>query len=257
MTPEIGRVERYLLDRIRREGAIHLTLLDPEKTTVKEALTIAKEAKHAGTAAMMIGGSTVVETSTVDEIVRTVRKANLPVIIFPNNLSAISRYADAIWFMSLLNSTNPYFITGAQSLASSMIKKYDLEAIPMGYIIVGAGGAAAMVGQATPIPFERPEIIAAYAMAAQYLGMRFVYLEAGSGAKKPVPPSVITFVRNCLHVPLVIGGGIKTPHLASVAVKAGAQVVVTGTLVEKKGGPSRLRRIIKIIKSTAKRGTPT
>ena len=244
----LGRVESYLLDKIKREGAVHVTLLDPEKTAAKGATEIARAAKSAGTAAIMVGGSTVAETRTVDEVVVAIKRSGLPVILFPNNLTAISRHADAIWFMSLLNSTNPYFIIGAHCLGAPLVKRYGIEAIPMAYIIVGEGGAAAVVGQATPISFDRPELIASYALAGQYLGMRVVYLEAGSGARVPVPPSVISLTKKFVDIPLVVGGGIRTPKAASEAVRAGASIIVTGTLIEEDGGSNRLKEIIATIK---------
>lgn len=249
MSTRVGPVEAYLLSKIRQLKSIHLTLLDPEKTDPSEAAEIAREAQEAGTTAIMVGSSTLVETELVDQLVRSVKKAvQIPVIIFPNNVSAISRYADAIWFMSLLNSTDPYFIIGAQALASSLIKKYKLEAIPLGYIIVGDGGAAALVSQTRPLSYDHPELIALYASAAELLGMHFVYLEAGSGAKEPTPPDVVRRVKASINIPLIVGGGIKTAEDARRIAQAGADVVVTGTLVEEaKSVRSCLRGIVQAI----------
>jgi phosphoglycerol geranylgeranyltransferase len=248
---KIGKVERYLLDRINKDGAVHITLIDPEKTTPDEAVKITKNVKKAGSVAVMVGGSTIMETKIMDEVILALKQIGLPIIIFPNNLAAISRYADAIWFMSLLNSISPYFIIGAQCLAAPIIKKYNIETIPMAYIIVGEGGAAATVGQALPLSFDHPEIILSYALAAQYLGMRFVYLEAGSGAKKPVPPSIISLIKKNVSLPLIIGGGINAPEAAFDAVKAGADIIVTGTLVEK-GNIHKLTEVINKIKTALK-----
>jgi phosphoglycerol geranylgeranyltransferase len=170
-------------------------------------------------------------------------------ILFPNNVTGISRHADAIWFMSLLNSVDPYFLMGAQVLGAPIVKKYRLEPIPLGYIIVGEGGTAGVVGKAIPVPYNKPELAAAHALAGQYLGMHFVYLEAGSGAKKPVPSEMIRAVKHYIDVPLIIGGGIKSRRQALVAASAGADIIVTGNIVENTAVRSKVSEIIKGIRS--------
>jgi phosphoglycerol geranylgeranyltransferase len=166
------------------------------------------------------------------------------VILFPNNITGICPHADAIWFMSLLNSSDPYFIFGAHILGAPLVKKFNLEPIPLGYIIVGEGGVASIVGRAFPIPSDRPELAVAHALAAEYLGMRFVYLEAGSGVKNPVPPNMIRAVKSTISVPLVVGGGIRTSKQAKEAVEAGADAIVTGNITEESGEGNRLKELI-------------
>jgi len=246
----IGRVERYLLDKIQEDGAIHITLIDPEKVSPESASHIAEEAEASETAAIMVGGSTSISTSDLDKTVRAVKKdVEIPVILFPNNVTGISQYADAIWFMSLLNSVDPYFIIGAQVLGAPLVKKYGLEAIPLGYIVVGAGAAVGVIGRATPIPYGRPELAVAHALAAQYLGMRFVYLEGGSGAKNPVPKEMIRLVKSTVEVPLVVGGGIKTGEQMKSVVDAGADVVVTGNVTEESMVKDKVKELVRSIKS--------
>jgi len=243
-------VERYLLDKIQEDGAIHITLIDPEKVSPESASHIAEEAEASETAAIMVGGSTSVSTSDLDKTVRAVKKGvEIPVILFPNNVTGISQYADAIWFMSLLNSVDPYFIIGAQVLGAPLVKKYGLEAIPLGYIVVGAGAAVGVIGRATPIPYGRPELAVAHALAAQYLGMRFVYLEGGSGAKNPVPKEMIRLVKSTVEVPLVVGGGIKTGEQMKSVVDAGADVVVTGNVTEESMVKDKVKELVRSIKS--------
>ncbi len=228
-----GKIEAYLLSKIKLDGAIHFSLLDPEEVSPHEASEISREAEKAGTTAIMVGGSTVTDSKIVDVTVKAIKSSTkLPVILFPNDVAGLSRYADAVWFMSLLNSSDPYFITGAQAAASKLIKQYTLEPLPLGYIITGSGEAAGLVGKAKPIPHEKPGLAVNYALAAQYLGMRFVYLEAGSGAKEKVPSEMINLVKNAIEIPLIVGGGIKTGGDAGQAVAAGADAVVTGTIVE-------------------------
>ncbi len=245
----VGRIEKYLLDKIKTEGSIHMTLLDPEKVTPVQASKIAANAKVSGTAAIMIGGSTFVSQNHLDEVVKAIRRAvKIPTILFPNNLTGISRYADAIWFMSLLNSVDPYFLVGAQILGAPLVKKYGLEPISMGYVIVGEGGTAGIVGKAIAVPYNKPELAAAHALAGEYLGMRFIYLEGGSGAKNPVPPEMIHAVKQYINAKLIVGGGIRSKEQAFTAASAGADIIVTGNVMETVDANQKVAEIINGIK---------
>jgi phosphoglycerol geranylgeranyltransferase len=246
-----GRVEKYLLEKIKTEGAIHITLVDPEKITPPQASRVAENSKMSGTAAIMIGGSTFVSQAHLDAVVKAIKRTvKIPTILFPNNVTGISRYADAIWFMSLLNSVDPYFLIGAQILGAPLVKKYDLEPISMGYIIVGEGGTASIVGKAIPVPYNKPELAAAHALAGKYLGMRFIYLEGGSGAKNPVPPEMIRAVKHFVDIPLIVGGGIRTKEQSLTAASAGADIIVTGNIIESANAKQRVSEIIDGIKGT-------
>ena len=241
----IGRVEKYLLDRIHKSGAIHATLLDPEKTSVEEAARTSRDGEKSGTSAIMIGGSTITSASQLEVIVKAIKKVvRIPVILFPNNITGICRYADAIWFMSLLNSSDPYYILGAHILGAPLVRKLQLEPIPLGYVIVGEGGAAGVIGRAFPIPFDKPELAAAHALAAEYLGMRFVYLEGGSGVKKTVPLEMIKMVKNTVNIPVIVGGGIRRAEQVEQIVDAGANIVVTGNVTEEEEAKGRLTELI-------------
>jgi phosphoglycerol geranylgeranyltransferase len=246
-----GRVEKYLLERIKAEGSIHITLVDPEKVTPPQASRIAENSKTSGTSAIMVGGSTFVFPAHLDAVVKAIRRTvKIPTILFPNNITGISRHADAIWFMSLLNSIDPYFLIGAQILGAPLVKKYGLEPIPMGYIIVGDGGTAGIVGKAIPVPYNKPELVAAHALAGQYLGMHFIYLEGGSGTKNPVPPEMIRTVKHFVDIPLIVGGGIRTKEQALTAASAGADVLVTGNIIESTDAKQKVSEIIDGIKGT-------
>jgi len=176
----------------------------------------------------------------------------IPLILFPGNITGITGHADAIFFMSLLNSANPYFLVDAQAIAAPTIKRLGLEAIPLGYIILGSGGAAGFIGYARPIPYSKPSLALAYALAGQYLGKRLIYLEAGSGAEEPVPPRVVSTVKQVLEVPLIVGGGIRKPEQAEAAVKAGADIIVTGTIVEEEGSEVRIRSLVEAVEKAAR-----
>jgi phosphoglycerol geranylgeranyltransferase len=245
-----GPIEKYLLEKIQTEGSIHLTLIDPEKVTAQDALRIAENSKNGGTAAIMIGGSTFLSQTHLDDVVKAIKSSvTIPTILFPNNVTGISSHADAIWFMSLLNSVDPYFLIGAQILGAPLVKKYGLEPLSMGYIIVGEGGTAGIVGKAISVPYSKPELAAAHALAGQYLGMRFIYLEGGSGAKNPVPPEMIHTVKSVLEIPLIVGGGIRTKEQAVAAASAGADIIVTGNLTETADSKQRIAEIIAAIKN--------
>jgi phosphoglycerol geranylgeranyltransferase len=246
-----GRIEKYLLEKIKAEGSIHLTLVDPEKVTPPQASRVAENSKISGTSAMMIGGSTFVSQAHLDAVVKAIRRTvKIPTILFPNNITGISRHADAIWFMSLLNSVDPYFLIGAQILGAPLVKKYGLEPISMGYIIVGEGGTAGIIGKAIPVPYNKPELAAAHALAGQYLGMHFIYLEGGSGAKNPVPPEMIRTIKHFIDVPLIVGGGIRTKGQALAAASAGADIIVTGNITESIHAKEKVSEIINGMKGT-------
>jgi len=239
-----------LLDKIKAEGTIHLTLIDPEKVTTHQASKIVENSRSSGTSAIMIGGSTFVSQSHLDEIIKAIKDAvKLPTILFPNNITGISQYADAIWFMSLLNSTDTYFVIGAQVLGAPLVKKYGLEPIPMGYVIVGEGGTAGIMGKAIAVPYNKPELAAAHALAGQYLGMHFVYLEGGSGAKEPVPPEMIRAVKHFIDVPVLVGGGIRTKNQAFTVASAGADAIVTGNITESNDAGQKISEIVEGIRS--------
>ena len=247
-------VKEYLVSKIRREGSVHLSLLDPEDVPLDKLSKVISDLQEAGSDGIMVGGSTLVDQEYMKKFISVIKEnTDLPVIIFPNNISSVVPNADAIWFMSLLNSTNPYYITGAQMLAAPLIRRYNLEAISLAYLIVGEGKAVAFIGDAKPIPPDKPEIAAAYALAAYYLGMHFVYLEAGSGASQHVPPEMVSIVKKAVpEVVLVVGGGIRNAETAFKLVTAGADIIVTGTIVE--SDATRLISLKEIVKSVKEAG---
>lgn len=243
----IGEVENHLQNVIKENGVAHLTLFDPEKLNPFTARKLALEAKKAGTAAAMVGGSTSTSVYEIDAVVKAIKSAGIYVILFPNDVAGLSRNADAVFFMSLLNSINPYYLSGAQALGAPLVKRYRLEPIPLAYLIIGENtGAAGFVGNANPIPYDKPELAAIYALAAEYLGMRFVYLEAGSGARRTVSSEMIQAVKKTCHIHIIVGGGIRSPSQAKALADAGASLIVTGTIAEK-ASVARLRAIIRAL----------
>ena len=226
-------VKKYLIDKMK-EGTVHLALLDPDKQDSREAGAIAKKIKEAGADAIMIGGSTGVTNENLSDTARCIKEeSGLPTIHFPGGPGAISKDVDSIFFMSMVNSTDPFWIINAQAGAAAYIKKLGIETISLGYIIVEPGMKVGEVGKADAV--KRDDIARAigYALACEMLGMDLIYLEAGSGADKPVPPEMITAVKDAISVPLIVGGGIRTPEAAKAARLAGADAIVTGTFIER------------------------
>jgi len=227
------RIEQYLNDIMKRDGAAHLTLIDPDAQDPTEASDIADAAAKAGSDAIVIGGSVGASGDILDETLRAIKTAaDLPTILFPSGACGLSRYADAVFFMSLLNSRDPNYLITNQMLGAKAVLEYGIEPIPMAYIIIEPGGMAGWVGDARLIPRNKPKLAAAYALAGTFLGMRYVYLEAGSGASEPVPTEMIGAVRSAGCGTLVVGGGIRDAEAAKAAVSAGADIIVTGTAIE-------------------------
>ena len=241
-------VKQYLLDKIS-EGTVHVALLDPDKQDAEVAGEMALRMKEAGTDAVFIGGSTGLTVENMTDTANAIReKSGLPVIYFPGTPEAITPAIDAILFMSLMNSRDLNLVVRAQAYSAPIIKKLGIEAISMGYIVVEPGMKVGKVGQADLIERDRIDKAVGYAMAAEMLGMSLVYLEAGSGADRPVPPEMISAVKKAVNIPVIIGGGIRTPEAAEAARKAGADMIVTGTLIEQCDDDTKLRAVVKAAK---------
>jgi phosphoglycerol geranylgeranyltransferase len=246
----MGKVEKYLKEEISKDGTISLALIDSENLSPKTATSIALKAESCGVKSILVGGSTAIDQLELDNIVKAIKKnVKIPVILFPGNVTGISPNADAIFFSSLMNSDNPYFITEAQALGAILVKKYGLESIPMGYIVIGEGGAIGFVGRARGVPSNKPELAAMYALAAEYMGMRFVYLEAGSGVTSHVSSSIVAKVRKVFNGTLIVGGGIRKMEDGIKIAKAGADIIVVGTLLSDKNFVPKLKEIVKGIKN--------
>ncbi|MFQ5969485.1 MAG: geranylgeranylglyceryl/heptaprenylglyceryl phosphate synthase [Nitrososphaerales archaeon] len=247
----MGPVERRLANEAKHH-TLCFTLLDSESLSISKAADMAKRAENAGASAILIGGSSTVDQIELNNVVAAIQNVvDIPVILFPGNVTGISPKADAILFSSLLNSENPYFITQAQALGALAVRKHNIEAIPMAYIIVGEGSSVWFIGRAKGIPYDKPNLAVMYSLAAQYMGMRSLYLEAGSGASSHVQPKMVSAVRENFNGLLIVGGGIRDAKTAKQIAKAGADVIVVGTMFEK-GSDKALKEIIKGIKSVKK-----
>ena len=250
----IGRVESYLKSELKKKkSALLFVLIDSEVSTINSSIKLAKDVEKIGASAILIGGSSATDQIEMSEVVKNLKKAvKIPKILFPGNITGVVPEADAILFSSLMNSENPYFISQAQALGAPSVLKFGLEPLPTAYLVIGEGTSAWFVGSARGIPFDKPKIAAAYSLAAQFLGMRFVYLEAGSGALSSVKPKMIKAVRSVFNGFLIVGGGIKNANTAKKIVSAGADAIVIGTLLEKNNNLKNLTTIAKAIRSVKK-----
>jgi phosphoglycerol geranylgeranyltransferase len=227
----LSRVEDYIKKELEKHKKICFALLDSENFS--DISHIARKVEMLGASAILVGGSSAIDQIDLDKKVVSIKSTtSIPVILFPGNVTGVSPNADAILFTSLLNSEDPYFISGAQALGALLVKKYQIEPLPTGYIIIGEDTTAWFVGRAKGIPFEKSNIAIMYSLAAQYLGMRFVYLEAGSGAKKNISSEMVSNVRKYYDGLLIVGGGIRDSAVAKELVDAGADILVVGTLLE-------------------------
>ena len=252
---ELGPVERHLTERTKR-GPICAALIDPESFSPRQASETAGKAIEAGASLILVGGSTLANQGRLDAVVKAVRghtksqpshgkSQQVPLVLFPGNITGVSKFADAILFSSLLNSTNPYFIIGAQALGAIEVFRSRIESIPTAYLVFGNNSATSFIGQVNALPLSKPNLAVIYGLAAQYLGMRTLYLEAGSGSGQPVPPETIKAVRKTYGGILIVGGGITTADAASKAAKAGADILVVGNLLQSFGFEETLRQIVK------------
>jgi phosphoglycerol geranylgeranyltransferase len=248
-------VEEYLSNVISKDGVAHITLIDPASQKPEDAAAIAVGAVAGGTDAIMLGGSTDAGGQLLDLTAQLIKeKVSVPIILFPGNTSGFTTKADCVLFMSLLNSRDPYYIVGSQVLGAFTLYKVGMESIPMAYLVCEPGGTVGWVGDAKLLPRNKPELAAAYALTGKYFGMRYIYLEAGSGADSPLPPEMIGTVKHVLKdAVLIVGGGIRDGKSAAICSKAGADIIVTGTAVEKADNVSALTAEIVMAAKAAKK----
>ena len=246
-------VERYLITSRKKKGALLFVLIDSENDGKNSASHLAKNAEKNGASIILVGGSSATDQITMAETVKNIKKSvKIPVILFPGNVTGVVPGADAILFSSLLNSDNPYFISQAQALGAPNVLRFGLEPLPTAYIIIGEGTTVWHVGSARTIPFDKSSLASMYALSAQFMGMRFIYLEAGSGAKSNVRPEMVAAVRKLFKGFLIVGGGIRNAYTAGEIVKAGADAIVIGTFIEKGGSFKTIADIVKTIQSVRK-----
>jgi phosphoglycerol geranylgeranyltransferase len=239
-----------ILKKVSLGKAQYWVLLDPDDFNSKDAAHISKQAQSCGADAILIGGS-LINSGHFDDFVKTIKNSvNLPVILFPGDSTQLSRHADAVLFLSLVSGRNPVNLIGEQVKGAPLVEKLGIEPVATAYMLVESGAVTSVefMSNTRPLPRSKPMIAAAHALAAQYMGMSLVYLEAGSGAPQSVPEEMISKVREHVTVPIICGGGIRDAKTALKKIKAGANIIVTGNLLRHAGGTVKMKEIAAAIK---------
>ncbi|MDR2584209.1 MAG: geranylgeranylglyceryl/heptaprenylglyceryl phosphate synthase [Fibromonadaceae bacterium] len=227
-------VEENLLAKTK-EKALFAVLLDPDSTEGDVFLETGKMAFESGADLILVGGSLVDNVNLPSKIAELKKIIDIPVILFPGGASQVVQGFDAMLFTCLVSGRNPQYLIEEQLKSGLIVKSLGLETLPTAYILINSGPATAVeyISNTRAIPANKPKITMAHAIAAELMGMRWVYLEAGSGADKPVPLEHIIMTRKATNLSVIAGGGITTPQDAKARVKAGANIIVTGTIWEK------------------------
>lgn len=245
-----GKTYQTLQEILKRRKAGFVLLLDPDDVPEAQIAEKVAAAIRAGVDAFFIGGSFLIEKN-FNTFVQQVKQAagEHPVVLFPGSLQQISPHADAILFLCLISGRNPEYLIGNQAVAAPLLWKMQLEAVSCGYMLIESGTltSAQYVSNSIPIPRNKPAIALAHALAGQYLGLKTLYLEAGSGAKYTVPEEMIALLHRHIEIPLIVGGGIRTPEAAARKVAAGADFVVVGNFFESEGSYALMQQFAEAI----------
>ncbi|MCF7824199.1 MAG: geranylgeranylglyceryl/heptaprenylglyceryl phosphate synthase [Candidatus Marinimicrobia bacterium] len=227
-------VYQDLMETKANKGAGYLVLIDPDRWSLDQVNGFVQQINTSGADAIMVGSSLILGEDLQKKMKRIKEVAELPVILFPGNLSQLSPHVDAVFYLVVISGRNPQFLIGDQVQGAPMVKEMGIEPMSTGYMLIESGRvtSAEFISGSKPIPRDKPEIAAVHALAAEYMGFKFVYLEAGSGAKYSVPPEMVYAVSRYSKVPIIVGGGIHTPEEAATLVKAGASFIVTGNVLE-------------------------
>lgn len=236
-----------------KKKRMHFSLIDPDKQDAKEAGKMAYNCERYGSDAIMVGGSTVPDRKTAYKTIEEIkRNSHLPVIIFPNSADTIAENADYIFFMDFLNSTQLEFKREQHMKGAKLVKKWGIKPIPMGYMVISTSAKPTTVETKMKLDMIKERDVEKaidYAIYAECMGMKCLYLDAGSNPDKPVPDEMIKEVRKAIEIPLIVGGGIKTAEEARKKIKAGANAIVTGSLLEE--NLDKLKEIIDAVHSAS------
>ncbi|MFY7880014.1 MAG: geranylgeranylglyceryl/heptaprenylglyceryl phosphate synthase [Lacibacter sp.] len=225
----------HLLNQKTKGKKSFAVLIDPDKAETQSLVRLTELSVTAGVDYFLVGGSLVI-SNRLDEVVQQLKAlSSIPVILFPGSPSQISRYADALLYLSLISGRNPELLIGQHVISAPLVKQSGLEIISTGYMVVdgGAPTTVSYISNASPLPADKNEIAMCTAMAGEMLGMKTIYMDAGSGARIPITEKLIQAVAQQISVPLIVGGGITDPEKAYRNCKAGADVIVIGNAIEK------------------------
>ena len=227
-------IYKNIVQSIEKEEKLLAVLIDPDKTKPKDLGRFMQKLNHSIATHIFVGGSTVEAMDTENVVLALKKHTNLPIILFPGDVSQITNYANAILYLSLLSGRNSEYLIGKHVASVSKLRNSSLEVIPTGYLLIENGKETAVqrVTLTEPMPINKVQAIVDTAKAGELLGMQLIYLEAGSGAEKAIPSSVISAVKEDLKIPLIVGGGIRNKVQLDAAYQAGADLVVIGTAFE-------------------------
>lgn len=240
-----NEVKAALLSRLASGKKCYWVLLDPDDFSLSDAAHVAKESETCGADAILVGGS-LLYSNHFDKFVATLKEnVSIPVILFPGDATQLSRSADALLYLSLVSGRNPSNLIGEHVKAAPVIRDCGIEPIATAYMLVESGAVSSVefMSNTRPLPRNKPEIAAAHALAAQYMGMSLIYLEAGSGAIQSVPAEMIKLVRAYTEIPIIVGGGIRDAATATEKLAAGADIIVTGNVLRKENGLTMMKEI--------------
>jgi phosphoglycerol geranylgeranyltransferase len=227
---------KSLENRLREGKKSIAVLVDPDKVEEPAELdSLLRLADENCVDFFFVGGS-LVTTTNLGEVIKHIKEnVSIPVVLFPGSSLQIDPAADAILFLSLISGRNPDLLIGQHVIAAPILKNNKIEVMPTGYLLINSGKttSVAYISNTTPIPEDKYSLAACTALAGEMLGLRLIYLDAGSGAEREINAKMITTVRRAVNVPLIVGGGINTSRKAITALEAGADLIVIGNALEK------------------------
>lgn len=235
-------MQKRILESIKEKKAANqkslAVLIDPDKTDSPTCLALLEASIHSNVDFFFLGGSLITSFNT-QQLIDTIKEnCDIPIIIFPGNTMHANASSDAILFLSLISGRNPEFLIGQHVIAAPILRRTSMEVLPTGYMLIDGGKPTTVsyISNTTPIPSDKPDIAACTAMAGEMLGLKLIYLDAGSGASQAVPANMIWAVSNGVEVPIIVGGGINTAQKAKQAWQAGADIIVIGNGIEQRLG---------------------
>ncbi|MBR5781298.1 MAG: geranylgeranylglyceryl/heptaprenylglyceryl phosphate synthase [Bacteroidales bacterium] len=212
-----------------------VVLIDPDKPTDEQIVEIVEKSVKVGVDFFFVGGS-LLTTDSLDNCIKLIKKhCDIPVLIFPGNSLQISKWCDGFLLLSLISGRNADMLIGRHVISAPYLKLYGNEIIPTGYMLIDGGKQTSVsyMSNTTPIPHDKDDIAMCTALAGEMLGLKIIYMDAGSGALEPISADMIAKVKKTIEIPLIVGGGINTPEKAANAAKAGADIIVVGNALEK------------------------
>jgi phosphoglycerol geranylgeranyltransferase len=228
-------IYQQLTDHKRTGKKAFAVLVDPDKVNAEQIADLCALANEAAVDYLFVGGSLVV-TNHLDEVVQNIKKeTDIPVVLFPGSPNQLTPFADALLYLSMISGRNPELLIGQHVISAPIVKQSGLEIMSTGYMVIdgGAPTTVSYISNAAPIPHDKKEIAVCTAMAGEMLGMKLIYMDAGSGARRPISEGMIAAVASHISIPLIVGGGITDPEKAYLNCRAGADIIVVGNAIEK------------------------